>query len=145
MKKFQMMRIVLSATAMMSAANIPAANAGFLDSLSTIRSVVSDIGYTANSVSYAKNSAKEMSDNLGLTGKLGKSQATTDDSFNSGDVLVSKLATIKLYADSGKTQLNKTLSKADPMVFLGEEVNGMLHVSSDQGDGWVQKPLVGRD
>lgn len=83
--------------------------------------MVSDIGYTANSVSYAKNSTKEMSDNLGLTGKLGKSQATTNDSLKSGDVLVSKLATIKLYADSGKTQLAKTLSKADPMIFLGEK------------------------
>ena len=31
---------------------LSAANAGFLDSLNSIRSVVSDIGYTANSVSY---------------------------------------------------------------------------------------------
>ena len=139
-KKVQMISIVMLTTAIM-----PAANAGFLDSLSTIRSVVSDIGYTANSVSYAKNSTKEMSDTLGLTGKLSKAQATSDDSLTSGDVLVSKLATVKLYADSGKTQLNKTLTKADPMVFLGEEVNGMLHVSSDKGDGWVQKPLVGRN
>lgn len=38
MKKSQMMRILLLATAMMSVANIPTANAGFLDSLTTIHS-----------------------------------------------------------------------------------------------------------
>ena len=120
---------------------LSAANAGFLDSLNSIRSVVSDIGYTANSVSYTTNSAKEMTNNLGLTGTT--STAQDNQTLKSGDMLVSKLASLKLYADSRKAQLSKTLSQEDQMVYLGEEANGMLYVSTDKGDGWVQKPLVG--
>ena len=118
------------------------ANAGFLDSLSAVRDVVGSIGYTADTVSYAKNSTKEMSDNLGLIGKTKTVQESSQGGLRSGDVLVSKLATLKLYGDSGKNKFVTTLGKADALVFMGEEENGMIHVSSDKGEGWVQKPLV---
>ena len=118
------------------------ANAGFLDSLSAVRNVVGSIGYTADTVSYAKNSTKEMSDNLGLIGKTKTVQESSQGGLRSGDVLASKLATLKLYGDSGKNKFVTTLGKADALVFMGEEENGMIHVSSDKGEGWVQKPLV---
>lgn len=138
MKKLSVMGLMLITVGM-----APVANAGFLDSLGAVRDVVGSIGYTANTVSFAKNSTKEMSDNLGLTGKVTSAQQVSQsDALKSGDVLVSKLATLKLYNDSGKVRLTTTLSKADQLVFLGEEENGMIHVSTDKGEGWVQKPLV---
>ena len=138
MKKLSVMGLMLITVGM-----APVAKAGFLDSLGAVRDVVGSIGYTANTVSFAKNSTKEMSDNLGLTGKVTSAQQVSQsDALKSGDVLVSKLATLKLYNDSGKVRLTTTLSKADQLVFLGEEENGMIHVSTDKGEGWVQKPLV---
>ena len=94
-----------------------------------------------------KSKESDLPVSIPLTGStgVGKTKTVQESSqggLRSGDVLVSKLATLKLYGDSGKNKFVTTLGKADALVFMGEEENGMIHVSSDKGEGWVQKPLV---
>ncbi|MFW2176908.1 MULTISPECIES: hypothetical protein [unclassified Moraxella] len=121
------------------------AQAGFLDSINSIRNVVGEIGYTANTVTGAKNATKEMADSLGVNKVFAKQADTaTDGGLQSGDMLVSKLNSVKLYANSNKKQVINTLSQADQLVYMGEEKNGFLLVTTDKGEGWVEKPLVNK-
>ncbi|MES2958663.1 MAG: peptidoglycan-binding protein [Pseudomonadota bacterium] len=60
-----------------------------------------------------------------------------------GDVMVAKIAGAKVLrspADSAGVLM--ALSKTDEVLFLGEEKNGFMKVTSPQGDGWVRKVLL---
>ena len=125
------------------------AQAGFLDSLSTIRNVVGDIGYTANVITVSKQATKNMTDDLGITGQkpseyVNVTTQNTGSSLVSGEMLVGKLTNTKLYATNNKTTLISSVTQNEPMVYLGEEKDGFLRVSTDKGEGWVEKPLVAR-
>lgn len=67
-------------------------------------------------------------------------QATT---FSSGDVLVPKIAGVKLLSQprDGAPPLG-ALVKGDEMVYDGAEQNGFLKVISPKGSGWIKKLLV---
>ena len=65
--------------------------------------------------------------------------------FNEGDVLVPKIANVKLLAspaDGAKTVA--TLAKGDELIFMGEEKNGFLNVDQAAARGWVKKVLVSK-
>ena len=62
---------------------------------------------------------------------------------NSGDVMMAKIAGVKVLrspADSAAVLM--ALSKTDEVLYLGEERNGFMKVTSPLGDGWVKKLLL---
>lgn len=115
------------------------AQAGFLDSINNVRNVVGNIGQTANVITYSKQATQAMASDLGIT-KKDKAPETvignvSSAALSSGDILVGKLASTKLYANSDKTKIIATLAQSEPMVFIGQEKEGFLLVSSDKGEG----------
>jgi hypothetical protein len=69
--------------------------------------------------------------------------ATPAITFAEGDVLIPKIDNVKLLAaanDSAKVTV--TLKVTDELVFLGDELNGYVHVQGSNGDGWARKALL---
>lgn len=65
--------------------------------------------------------------------------------FNEGDVLHGKLSSTKLLSQpADNAQVVATLTKADEMIFLGEEQNGYLKVEASKGSGWIKAVMVTR-
>ncbi len=64
-------------------------------------------------------------------------------SIQSGDTLVGKIAGTKAYARASKAaQRLAVLGKADEVVYMGEEKEGLYLVMTPLGEGWVDKLLV---
>jgi hypothetical protein len=60
-----------------------------------------------------------------------------------GDVMVARIAGAKvLRGPADSAAMLMTLSKTDEVLFLGEERNGFMKVTSSQGDGWVKRVLL---
>jgi hypothetical protein len=60
-----------------------------------------------------------------------------------GDVMVAKIAGAKVLRNpQDSAGVLMSLSKTDEVLYLGEERNGFLKVTSPQGDGWVRKVLL---
>ena len=60
-----------------------------------------------------------------------------------GDALIGKLSGIPVYRQPSKAadKLSQ-LSKADTVIYMGEERDGLYRVTTTQGEGWVDKLLV---
>ena len=60
-----------------------------------------------------------------------------------GDVMVAKIAGAKVLRGPADTAgVLMSLTKTDEVLYLGEERNGFVKVTSPQGDGWVRKVLL---
>jgi hypothetical protein len=60
-----------------------------------------------------------------------------------GDVMVAKIAGAQvLKGPADGAGMLMALSKTDEVLFLGEERNGYLKVTSPKGDGWVKKAML---
>jgi curli biogenesis system outer membrane secretion channel CsgG len=65
--------------------------------------------------------------------------------FNEGDVLLPKIANVRLMAKPSETsQVVTTLGKTDELIFTGKEEEGFVNVESGKGSGWVKKILISR-
>jgi hypothetical protein len=65
--------------------------------------------------------------------------------FNEGDVLLPKIANVRLMAKPSETSpVVTTLSKTDELIFTGKEEEGFVAVESGKGSGWVKKILITR-
>ena len=65
--------------------------------------------------------------------------------FNGGDVVMPKIANVKLHAspiDASKTIA--TLGRDEELVVIGAEQDGFLNVQGANGAGWIKKVLVTR-
>ena len=63
--------------------------------------------------------------------------------FNEGDVLVPKIANVKLLADAADTaKVVATLARGEELVITGGEKNGFIQVQGANGTGWVKLVLV---
>jgi hypothetical protein len=63
--------------------------------------------------------------------------------FNEGDVIVPKIAGVKLLASpDDAAKVVGTLIKSDELVVIGEEKNGFVNVQGASGGGWVKIILV---
>jgi hypothetical protein len=72
-------------------------------------------------------------------------RAGTGPGYNEGDVVVPKIANVKLMAgpsDTAKVVAN--LPRGEEMVVIGAEKDGFLNVQGSSGAGWVKKVLVNR-
>lgn len=61
---------------------------------------------------------------------------------NAGDVLVAKIAGVKVYRTADEGAELTTLGKTDEVVFEGEERNGFMKVATPRGSGWVKAILM---
>ena len=65
--------------------------------------------------------------------------------FNEGDVLVPKIANVKLLAqptDTGKVLA--TLARTDELVVIGEVKDGFVNVQTATATGWIKMVLVSK-
>jgi hypothetical protein len=63
--------------------------------------------------------------------------------FNEGDVLMPKIAGVKLLADASDTAKTvATLARGDEMVVVGGEKDGFINVQAAAGSGWVKIVLA---
>lgn len=60
-----------------------------------------------------------------------------------GDALIGKLSGVPIYRQPSKTADKLIqLAKADTVIYMGEERDGLYRVTTSQGEGWVDKLLV---
>jgi hypothetical protein len=65
--------------------------------------------------------------------------------FNEGDVLMPKIAGVKLMDSAGEAgKVVATLAKGDELIYMGQEQDGYVKVESGKGSGWVKKILVAK-
>ena len=63
--------------------------------------------------------------------------------FSEGDVLLPKIANVRLLADAGETaKVIATLSRNDELVVIGGEKDGYINVQTATATGWVRIVLV---
>jgi hypothetical protein len=63
--------------------------------------------------------------------------------FNEGDVLVPKIANIKMLAEPSDTaKVVATLARGDELVVIGSEKEGFINVVGGSGSGWIKSILV---
>jgi hypothetical protein len=65
--------------------------------------------------------------------------------YNEGDVVVPKIANVKLLASpSDGAKAVATLPRGEELVIIGPEENGFLNVQGGSASGWIKKVLVNR-
>ena len=64
--------------------------------------------------------------------------------YNEGDVLAPKINIRMLAAPQEGARTIVSLTRADDLVFMGEEKDGFIKVQSSNGEGWVKKSLVAK-
>lgn len=112
-------------------------HAGFGESLRELRGTLSELSQTAKEISGV---GKE----VGLTSNSGKSNKQQENSDHSvGQTLYPKVNNLSLYQSSSKSSsVIKKLSKNTDLIFSGQAQNGLMKVTTEHGDGWVESHLV---
>jgi hypothetical protein len=65
--------------------------------------------------------------------------------FSEGDVLMPKIANVKLLGDAADdAKVVATLARTDELVVIGAEKNGFVNVQGASGSGWIKMVLVGK-
>jgi hypothetical protein len=65
--------------------------------------------------------------------------------FSEGEVLVPKIANVKLQADASDTsKVVATLARGDELVVIGEVKNGFVNVQSSTASGWIKVLMVSK-
>ena len=119
------------------------ANAGFLDSIAEAQNTISSIGRTAETIRGSTQAVYGLSEEMGFRDSAATEELVDVAQLEAGAVLSGKLQRTKIYAQADKSSNPiAVLSKEDIMIYMGSEQNGYYHVESDNGAGWVSKPLV---
>jgi hypothetical protein len=116
----------------------------------TYADLAADLRQLRGAISETAQTGKELANLTGGTGAESpqsapvNENATVQTSVNEGDVLIGKLANIKLFKEpSKKAGSLGTLTKSDEMIYTGTQANGFYSVvTANKGDGWVEKVLV---
>jgi hypothetical protein len=70
---------------------------------------------------------------------------TPGAAFAEGDVLLTKIGNVKLFAASNDSaKVTATVNVGDALVYLGQEENGYVHVQGAAGEGWARKALLNK-
>lgn len=120
-----------------------ASQAGFADSLRSLRDTVNQITYTTSDV---KSMSQEVGDFVGIKNLPTQPQvvtANTGTTLVSGQVMSTKINTVSLYQTADKTSaVLQKLPKGSEVVFSGAVKNGLYLVTTEFGEGWVDANLV---
>lgn len=84
----------------------------------------------------------ETATNLSTTGDSSLTSSSNSPAFQSGDVLIGKISGISIYLQPAKSEKLAVLGKSDEMIYMGELRNGFYRVTTQKGEGWVEKLLV---
>lgn len=96
-----------------------------------------------NIVRSVRNSPSLIQAKAGPAAQANAANSVQANAANAGDVMMAKIAGVKVLkgpADSAGELM--ALSRTDEVLFLGEERNGFVKVTSPKGDGWVKKVLL---
>lgn len=75
----------------------------------------------------------------------GKPPASNSSStMRSGDVLTGKINGVTVYAGPSKSEKLAVIGKTDEVIYMGEEREGLYRVTTQKGEGWIDKLLVRR-
>ena len=108
----------------------------------TLFAAAGDISMATTEVTKSLTSKPAAGNTPGATGAPAPAAA---GGINVGDVLVPKIANVKVMAtpsDTGKTVM--TLTKADELVVIGAERDGFVQVQGASGEGWVKLSLFNK-
>jgi curli biogenesis system outer membrane secretion channel CsgG len=73
-------------------------------------------------------------------------KVVTADGWAEGDVLVTKIGNVKLFATPGNNgRVVATMGRGEEVVFMGKEDGGSVFVQGGSGEGWVSKNLLKRN
>lgn len=73
-------------------------------------------------------------------------KVATANGWNEGDVLLTKIANVKLQdSPGGEGRTVATLRRGEELVYMGKEKEGYVKVQGGSGEGWVSKALLKRD
>ena len=116
----------------------------------TYADLAADLRQLRGAISETAQTGKELANLTGVTGVASplsapvNENATVQTGVNEGDILVGKLANIKLFKEpSKKAGSLGTLTKSDEMIYTGTQTNGFYSVATaNKGEGWVEKILV---
>ena len=96
-----------------------------------------------NIVRAIRNNPSLIQAKAGVASQANSAGSVQAGAANEGDVMMAKIAGVNVLrspADSAGVLM--ALSKTDEVLYLGEEKNGFVKVTSPQGDGWVKKVLL---
>jgi len=96
-----------------------------------------------NIVRAIRNNASLIQAKAGVAAQANAAGSVKAGAASEGDIMVAKIAgaqVLKGPADGSGVLM--ALTKADEVLYLGEERNGYLKVTSPKGDGWVKKVLL---
>jgi len=96
-----------------------------------------------NIVRAIRNNQSLIQAKAGVASQANAANSVQAGAANAGDVMMAKISGVKVLkgpADSAGELM--ALSKTDEVLFLGEEKNGFVKVTSPKGDGWVKKVLL---
>jgi len=131
------MRFISLAAALMLSSGV--ANAALLDGLRELRGTLGEVTQTNREVGEL---GRQVTPEKTPESQRQQSQSVSG-SLQSGDVLVSKIASVKVYSEANKKSAKlMQLSKSDELIYMGEELNGLYRVTAPDGEGWVDKLLV---
>ncbi|WP_147394209.1 hypothetical protein [Acinetobacter tianfuensis] len=114
----------------------PAAHAGFADTMRELRGTLNQITETTKELS---GTAKEVS-GFGS----GANSSNANASYTAGQRLYPKINNLALYQSPNKSSpVVSKLSKNTDVVFAGNmNKNGLIEVSTEYGNGWIESHLV---
>lgn len=111
--------------------------------------LAADLRQLRGVISETANTSKELGGLVGGNETTAKSPVPTESvtapsDINEGDILISKIANIKLLKDpSKKAERAASLTRSDEMIYTGVQENGFYSVATaNKGEGWVEKILV---
>jgi Curli production assembly/transport component CsgG len=96
-----------------------------------------------NIVRAIRNNASLIQAKAGPAAQANAAGSVQAGAANSGDIMMAKIAGVKvLKGPSDSAGELMAMSKTDEVLYLGEEKNGFMKVTSPKGDGWVKKVLL---
>jgi hypothetical protein len=96
-----------------------------------------------NIVRAIRNNPSLIQAKAGVASQANAANSVQAGAASAGDVMMAKIAGVKVLkgpADSAGELM--ALTKTDEVLYLGEERNGFVKVTSPKGDGWVKKVLL---
>ncbi|MFA7349405.1 MAG: hypothetical protein WC009_01475 [Methylotenera sp.] len=113
------------------------ANAALFEDLRELRGTLGEVTRTTREVNVLSKEA--------APAKPAADQASLSSEIKSGDILVAKVANVKVLKEANKKSAKLAqVSKSDELIYMGEEQNGLYLVTAPDGEGWVDKILVKR-
>lgn len=108
-----------------------------------MRGAVTEIFQAAKEVT---DVSKEMGLNAGDNSNKQQDKANTQQAnanFTVGQTLFPKINNISLFQASSKSSsVMKKLTKTTDLIFTGQTQNGLMQVTTEHGEGWVEAHLI---